>query len=231
MKKNTINDEDRTLLHCLYSQKLLNKIQKVIKYHHINEQLVEKAIKFAKVYHQGQYRKSGEPFYTHPLEVAYIAMDYMPTTDIIVGSILHDTVEDTSLTIDVIHTNFTPRIAEIVQRLTRYHENRKISVVELLDRLYEKNDKTTILIKIIDRLHNLLTIHAVQDASRQSNLRESVEEFLIACVFLENTEMEEIIRKICVKILKDNNISEQYDNKSSLSSIQQMLKTIDEQIT
>jgi (p)ppGpp synthase/HD superfamily hydrolase len=60
-------------------------------------ELINKSIHWARKYHGDQKRKSGEPYYSHPLEVAYMVSEYQLKTDLIVGSILHDIVEDTEV--------------------------------------------------------------------------------------------------------------------------------------
>ena len=121
--------------------------------------LINKAIYFAKKYHDGQLRKSGEPFYSHPLEVAYMVSDYLPKTNVIVASILHDVVEDTEVTVSMIVDNFSWRIAEMVDRLTRDRpDGIKLSVATILNSSYQAKDKEVMLIKLFDRLHNIQTL-------------------------------------------------------------------------
>lgn len=82
-------------------------------------QQIKKAIYFAKEYHMDQFRHSGEPFYSHPLEVAYLVSDYLFRTDILVTAILHDTLEDTALTYEEIAAIFGKDIADNVELLKR----------------------------------------------------------------------------------------------------------------
>jgi guanosine-3',5'-bis(diphosphate) 3'-pyrophosphohydrolase len=117
---------------------------------------IDKAIYWAKKYHAGQMRKSGEPFYTHPLEVAYIISDFLLKSDVIVASILHDIVEDTEVTAEMIQAEFGTRIAETVDRLTRDRpDGSKLSVEEIVNNAYKHKDREVLLIKLIDRLHNI----------------------------------------------------------------------------
>ncbi|WP_367364745.1 HD domain-containing protein [Candidatus Tisiphia endosymbiont of Nedyus quadrimaculatus] len=85
---------------CQYATRLLDKLCKMNE--EVNRSIdideVRKAIYYAKKYHGSQMRQSGEPYYSHPIEVAYMISDYLYRTDIIVTSILHDTIEDTKLT-------------------------------------------------------------------------------------------------------------------------------------
>ena len=85
----------------------------------LNMKLIEKAIIFAKKWHGTQMRKTGDrPFYSHPLKVAEMVAEHYCKTDVIVASILHDVVEDSECTVDIIEKEFNARIAEMVDMLT-----------------------------------------------------------------------------------------------------------------
>ena len=120
---------------CQYSDKLLAKLNLLNKTtsNPVDIQEVKKAIYYARKYHGSQMRKSGEPYYSHPIEVAYIISDYLFKTDVIVASILHDTVEDTELTAGMVLDIFGMRVAEMVDRLTRDRpDGSKLSVEEIM---------------------------------------------------------------------------------------------------
>ncbi|WP_341750205.1 bifunctional (p)ppGpp synthetase/guanosine-3',5'-bis(diphosphate) 3'-pyrophosphohydrolase [Candidatus Tisiphia endosymbiont of Sialis lutaria] len=102
-----INDWEAKYVNCKYADRLLSKLmqmnQEVNRPIDIKE--VKKAIYYAKKYHGSQMRQSGDPYYSHPIEVAYMVSEYtalnMPKyyrTDMIITSLLHDTIEDTTLT-------------------------------------------------------------------------------------------------------------------------------------
>lgn len=158
---------------CNYSIRLIEKLKSLDTEDVLDFEVINKAISFAKKYHQGQLRKSGEPFYSHPLEVAYIISDYNLKTDVIAASILHDIVEDTEVTIKIILENFGPRIAEMVDRLTRDRpDGSKLSIKELLNNAYELRDQEVLLIKLIDRLHNIRTIKSMSAQKIEKLLRK-----------------------------------------------------------
>ena len=102
---------------CKYSIRLIEKLKSSDTKNILNFDLINKAIYWAKKYHGNQKRKSGEPYYTHPLEVAYMISDYKLKTDVIVASILHDIVEDTEVTVEMIHGSFGQRIAGMLTGL------------------------------------------------------------------------------------------------------------------
>jgi len=82
---------------CKYSIRLIEKLKLLDTQNVLDFELINKAIYWARKYHSDQKRKSGEPYYSHPLEVAYMISEYNLKTDIIAASILHDLVEDTEV--------------------------------------------------------------------------------------------------------------------------------------
>ena len=188
---------------CQYSIRLVEKLNSLDLKKDLDFELVNKAIYWAKKYHNGQFRKSGEPFYSHPLEVAYIISDHLLHTNTIVASILHDIVEDTEVTIGMILDEFGWRIAKIVDRLTRDRpDGTKLSVEEILSNAYNKKDKEVLLIKLIDRLHNIQTINALPRDKVKKAYKETLTNFLSLAVYFENKDIENIITEICYDPLK-----------------------------
>jgi guanosine-3',5'-bis(diphosphate) 3'-pyrophosphohydrolase len=179
---------------CQYSTRLIEKLKLLDVKNTLDFNLINKAVDWAKRYHADQFRKSGEPFYTHPIEVAYMASDYILKTDVIVASILHDIVEDTEVTTDMILDGYGHRIEEIVDRLTRDKPSGiKYSVTEILNVAYTKRDKEVLLIKLIDRLHNMQTIGAMTYEKQQKISNETVENFLSLCFDLEQKDIIQLL--------------------------------------
>ena len=124
---------------CKYSIRLIEKLKSLDTQNVLDFELINKAIYFAKRYHGNQKRKSGEPYYSHPLEVAYMISDYNLKTDVIVASILHDIIEDTEVTVEMIQGSFGKRIAEMVDSLTRDRpDGTKLTIEEVLNDSYKK---------------------------------------------------------------------------------------------
>ena len=191
---------------CQYSTRLIEKLQSLDTEEALDFKLIDKAIYWAKKYHDGQFRKSGEPYYTHPLEVAYMVSEYKLKTDVIVTAILHDIVEDTEVTAGMILDEFGRRIEEMVDRLTRDRpDGSKLSVETILNNAYEKNDKEVLLIKLIDRLHNMQTIGSMSDEKQKKTALQTLDDIMLMCAFLGNIELECQIGSIVNKILKYNN--------------------------
>ncbi len=144
------------------------------------EALVE-AHDFAAHAHEGQYRKSGEPFIMHPVEVAIILSDLRMDVDTLRAAVLHDTVEDTEFTLDDVRNKFGDTVAELVDGVT------KISALEIesLSQAQVNNlrkmlmamshDIRVIVIKLADRLHNMRTLMALREDRRIFKARETME--------------------------------------------------------
>lgn len=188
---------------CRFSSKLISAIeflnQTAEETIHISE--VNKAIYFAKRYHGAQMRDSGLPFYSHPIEVAYMCLRYIYKTDVIVAAILHDVVEDTDATIDMIRADFGSRVAEMVSMLTRDKDDgRKLSIEEIFSNIYAKNDKEVMLIKLIDRIHNLETLHVKTSEKQLHTTKETLKNFLILAEVIERPDISDILYNECTRI-------------------------------
>jgi (p)ppGpp synthase/HD superfamily hydrolase len=191
---------------CHYSTRLIKRLKSLDDDNVLNFALIDKAIYWAKKYHDGQFRKSGEPFYTHPLEVAYMISEHDLTTNIIVTSVLHDIIEDTEVTAGMILDGFGWRIAEMVDRLTRDRpDGTKLSVEEILNNAYEKCDKEVLLIKVVDRIHNLITIESFDELKQKTSRSDTLSDFLPLLLKTECYKAIDLIEQLCVNN-KDNSI-------------------------
>jgi len=171
---------------CQYSTRLIEKLKSLDTKNMLDFDLINKAIYWAKKYHGEQKRKSGEPYYTHPLEVAYMISDYKLKTDVIVASILHDIIEDTEVTAGMILDNFSWRIAQMVDMLTRDRpDGSKLSVEEIITNTYQLKDKEVLLIKLFDRFHNIQTLNNMSLEKIEKKIKESLKYFLIAAMDIE----------------------------------------------
>lgn len=198
---------------CYYSDRLLNKIsclnEKVTTKQRIDLLEIKKAIYYAKKYHSGQMRDSGEPYYTHPLEVAYILAEYAAdedqkyfVTDLLVTSVLHDTIEDTKLTFALIKNIFSEIIANQVMDLTRIKEDgSKISSAKMLKLLWSQKKYGLLIIKLIDRLHNMQTIQAKSTEKIQKTANETFESFIAFTMYTQFKNLETLIYQFCCKTL------------------------------
>jgi (p)ppGpp synthase/HD superfamily hydrolase len=127
-------------------------------------------------------------------------------TDILVTSLLHDTLEDTDLTKENIAYIFGTTIANNVEDLTRVKKNHKISAVATIKSLYLQNKNDLLLIKIFDRLHNMQTIAVKSPEKIEKITKETLKEFIIVIMYLEKIiprilEIEKKIVKLCCQYL------------------------------
>ena len=149
----------------------------------IDRDEVERAFAFACESHEGQERKSGEDFITHPLGVARICAGMRLDTATLSAALLHDTVEDTSASIDEVRERFGEEIAQLVDGVTKLTEITFKSRDERQAENYRKmmvamaTDVRVILIKLADRLHNMRTLDALPKPKRMEKSRETLEIF------------------------------------------------------
>ncbi len=127
-------------------------------------EMVERAYKLAKAKHEGQVRKSGDPYIIHPVEVAYIAAQLSLDVNAVSACLLHDVVEDTDSTYEDIEKLFGKTVAELVDGVTKLkqiqYSSREEQQVENLRKMFfaMSKDIRVIVIKLIDRLHNMRTL-------------------------------------------------------------------------
>lgn len=145
---------------------------------------ITKAIQFSVLAHKDQVRKSGDPFIIHPIEVAKILTSINLDSSGIAAGLLHDTIEDTKISIDEITNTFGEQISELVQGLTKISKfSLKINKQKLGENyrkliLASSKDLRVILIKLADRLHNMRTINYIKDDKKKINIsKETLEIF------------------------------------------------------
>ncbi|WP_375331266.1 HD domain-containing protein [Candidatus Tisiphia endosymbiont of Oplodontha viridula] len=206
---------------CIYATKLIDKVMylnSIVKVPPVNIKEIKKAIYYARKYHGDQMRQSGEPFYSHPIEVAYMVSDYLFRTDILVTSILHDTLEDTELTKEKIAKEFGERIANQVQDLTRIKEDGiKISSAEMVKILYKEKKHEVSLIKLFDRLHNMQTVNAKSPEKIKKIVKETIEHFLTLSTYLELFDVRCNIIGLSIQNLKiDNSLLQELNHPFSV---------------
>src|SRR5437762_607673 len=143
--------------------------------------LVERAFAFSEHAHQGQFRKSGEPYITHPLAVASILSQWRLDAQGLAAALLHDVMEDTSVTKTEIETSFGKPVADMVDGVSKLDqiefESREDAQAENFRKmlLAMAQDVRVILIKLADRLHNMRTLDAMAIAHRERIARETLD--------------------------------------------------------
>ena len=146
-----------------------------------DEELLARAFSFADMAHKGQCRKSGEPFIVHPVEVALILADLRMDVETLCAALIHDTVEDSDVTLAEVEETFNERIAHLVDGVTKIS---RIEVESLSDEQAQtirkmfvamSKDIRVIVIKLADRLHNMRTLAALREDRRIFKSRETLE--------------------------------------------------------
>ncbi|MFL6828079.1 MAG: RelA/SpoT family protein [Bradyrhizobium sp.] len=146
-----------------------------------NEDLLNRAYVYAMKAHGAQTRASGDPYFSHPLEVAAILTDLKLDDATIVAALLHDTIEDTEATRGEIDHIFGPEIGALVEGLTKLKRlelvSREAKQAENLRKLLLAiaDDVRVLLIKLADRLHNMRTLEFVPPASRHRIAEETLD--------------------------------------------------------
>lgn len=174
-----------------------------------DEAKVNKAIDFAIHYHGSQVRESGDPYYHHPLEVAEIIIQMRLDSNSVITALLHDTVEDTELTLEEIRSHFGDEVAKLVDGVTKLskiefmpdQQRQAENFRKLLIAMSE--DLRVLLVKLADRLHNMRTIDFVK--SPEKRMRIALETMEIYAPLAERIGIQQIkseLQDICFKVLQ-----------------------------
>ncbi len=175
----------RTLLPRIFSRAqpagAVDRLIKTVRLHHPKADiaLLERAYATAEKAHSGQKRKSGEPYITHPVAVAQILADLGIGSKTLAAALLHDTVEDTDYTLDMLRRDFGDEVAMLVDGVTKldklkYGDSAQAETVRKMVVAMSK-DIRVLVIKLADRLHNARTWGFVPSESAQRKAQETLE--------------------------------------------------------
>ena len=183
-------------------------VERVKRYHpDANEDLLNRAYVYAMRAHGSQKRASGDPYFTHPLEVAAILTDLRVDDQTIAAAILHDTIEDTGTTRADIESRFGENIASLVDGLTKIKKldlvSKKAAQAENLRKLLlaVAADARVLLVKLADRLHNMRTLHFVPPEKRARIAEETLEIYAPLAGRIGMHDMREELEDICFRVL------------------------------
>ena len=144
-------------------------------------EMLDKAYHLAERAHDGQFRRSGEPYICHPLHVAMLLVDLGMDTESLAAALMHDVVEDTSVTLDELESQFGTDVAHMVDGVTKLTKIKFSSVEEQQAENLRKmlmamsQDVRVMIIKLCDRLHNMRTGDAWPEQKRRDKALETME--------------------------------------------------------
>ncbi|MBI5585211.1 MAG: bifunctional (p)ppGpp synthetase/guanosine-3',5'-bis(diphosphate) 3'-pyrophosphohydrolase [Deltaproteobacteria bacterium] len=169
-----------------------------------NTELIEKAYVFSAKAHEGQVRLSGEAYLSHPLEVAWILTQMKMDIVTIASGLLHDALEDTAATPEVIQEQFGPEILRIVNGVTKIgalhfqtHEERQAENYRKMI-LAMSDDIRVILVKLADRLHNMRTLGFHSEEKQQKIARETLEIYAPIAARLGMRRIQTELEDLCL---------------------------------
>ena len=177
---------------------------------------IKEAYDFIMFKHNGQFRKSGEPYYHHLIEVAYILASLQCGPNTIIAGLLHDVVEDTDVTVEDIKKKWGEEVSKIVDALTKIQRLKlsKITSEEFEAEDHRKiflgmaKDIRVILIKLADRLHNLRTLAALSSERQHAIAKETIEVFVPIAERLGLDIIKSEMEDLCIAYLEPEKYKE-----------------------
>ena len=171
-------------------------------------QLILKAYNLAYSLHDGQLRQSGEPYINHPLNVAYILSEMSADRDTICAALLHDTLEDTNISKEEIIENFGKDVANLVDGVTKIsklnfsskHDQNLANTRKIITGI--TTDVRIIIIKLVDRLHNMRTLQFKSEFKQKENSLETLEIFVPMAYYIGAYRIKSELEDLSLKYLK-----------------------------
>ena len=186
-------------------QDLLDKLKE---YNPEEVEIVKRAYEYAANLHKNQVRQSGEPYISHPLNVAYILAEMHADRDTICAGLLHDTLEDTSITKEDIAHDFNQNVANLVDGVTKLS---KMNFSSKQDQNYANTrkiitgiteDVRIIIIKLADRLHNMRTLQFKSEFKQKENALETMEIFVPLAYYIGAYRIKSELEDLSLQYLK-----------------------------
>lgn len=185
-------------------------------------EMVMRAFELADKAHGGQKRLSGEEYIIHPVSVAYILAEYRMDTETIVAALLHDVIEDTEYTYDDVKTMFNESVANLVEGVTKIgkidYQSKEENQAENLRKMVMamSKDIRVIIIKLVDRLHNMRTLEYMRESKQIEKSKETLDIYApianrlgiqtikaeledLALKYLDPTDYYDLVKKVKMK--------------------------------
>jgi GTP diphosphokinase / guanosine-3',5'-bis(diphosphate) 3'-diphosphatase len=176
-----------------------------------DQDVLRRAFTLAQKAHEGQFRLSGEPYIEHPVAVAAVLADLRLDADTLAAAILHDTVEDTEVSLDDVSQQFGPTVARLVEGVTKLGKIHVRSQAQAQAENIRKmlvamaEDIRVVLIKLGDRLHNMRTVDALPAERRQRISRETLDIYAPLAHRLGIWQMKGELEDLAFKVLDPDN--------------------------
>lgn len=205
----------------------------------IDKSLIIKAYQYAEKQHLGQLRQSGDPYISHPLNVAFILAELHADEKTICAGLLHDTIEDSMITEDDIEKEFDNEIALLVSGVTKLakmnftsKKSQNLANTRKIITSISK-DVRIIIIKLADRLHNMRTLQYKSERKQQENALETLEIFVPLAYYIGAYRIKSELEDISFQYLKPENYQEIKTEKINyaqerIPSIKKMLQKIND---
>lgn len=216
-------------------------LEKVRTYNPEEVEVVRRAYEYANHLHDGQTRQSGEPYITHPLNVAYILAELHADGDTLCAGLLHDTLEDTNTTKEDIANNFNSDVANLVDGVTKLSKMNFSSKEEQVLANTRKiitgitTDVRIIIIKLADRLHNMRTLEFKSSFKQKENALETMEIFVPLAYYIGAYRIKSELEDLSLRYLKPDAYKELSEQKrrveeDSKGCLQEMLTKIEKML-
>ena len=200
-------------------------------------ELIGKAFELAMRLHEGQLRKSGEPYFIHPIQVAYILAEIGMDDATIVGGLLHDVVEDTNYTLEDVTKEFGEEIALLVDGVTKLgaikYESKEEQQAENFRKMFMamSKDIRVLIIKLADRLHNMRTMQYMKPEKIKEKCDETLEIYAPLASRLGIARIKFEMEDLALKYLHPDDFEDIVNQIESLKSRREdMINTVIEDI-
>ena len=215
-------------------------IKEIKDYNPDEVEIITKAYNYANYLHEGQFRQSGEPYISHPLNVAYILAEMHADRDTVCAGLLHDTLEDTNTTKEEIAELFNKEIANLVDGVTKISkmnfsskkEQNLANTRKIITGITE--DVRIIIIKLADRLHNMRTLDFKSEFKQKENALETLEIFVplayLIGAYRIKSESEDLslkyLNREMYKKIEDKKLKLEEDSTPVLNEMLEKIQTI-----
>ena len=182
--------------------------KKVLSYTPLDVMKLRRAYEYAKKRHENQLRASGEPYIIHPLNVAYVLSFMHADMDTIMAALLHDVVEDTESTLEEIEKNFNKTVRELVDGVTKMtkldlNNKKEVSAVNFRRLIVSlARDPRIIIIKLVDRLHNMRTLEYKSEKKQLEKSLETLEIYVPLAYYIGANKIRDELENLSFKYLK-----------------------------